>query len=262
MDLGLKERVALVAASSKGLGRATAVQLAREGADLTLCARGQAALDAARHEIEALGTNVLALPVDLTAPDAAQSLVDATLERFGRLDILITNAGGPPPGGLMDLDEARWQAAFELTLLSAVRLCRAAIPALKQSPAGSILAITSITTKQPLPNLVLSNSVRLGLTGLVKSLADELGPFGVRVNAICPGWTRTDRVEQLLSDRARRNGSTVEAEAAQIASSIPLGRMASPAEFARVAAFLVSPAASYINGVSLLVDGGMYRGTM
>jgi 3-oxoacyl-[acyl-carrier protein] reductase len=198
----------------------------------------------------------------VSAPDAAQTLVEATLERFGQLDILVANAGGPPPGGFLAFDESAWDAAIQLTLMSFVRLCYAAMPALQQSEQASILACTSITVKQPLPNLVLSNSLRLAVTGLVKSLADELGPSGIRVNAICPGSTRTDRIEQLLADRARRAGTSVDDEAAKMAAEIPLGRIASPDEFGRVAAFLVSPAASFVNGVSLLVDGGAYRGSM
>jgi 3-oxoacyl-[acyl-carrier protein] reductase len=146
--------------------------------------------------------------------------------------------------------------------MSVIRLCYAAAPVMKKQGAGSILAMTSITVKQPLTNLVLSNSLRLGVTGLVKTLADELAPFGIRVNALCPGWTRTERVAQLLEDRARRNDTSPEEEAAKIASDIPLRRMGTPEEFAAVAAFLVSEAASYVNGVSLLVDGGMYRGVM
>jgi 3-oxoacyl-[acyl-carrier protein] reductase len=262
MDLGLKNLVALVTASSKGLGRATAMQLAREGAKVVLCARGQEALMTTRDEIAALGADVLALPADVSAPDAAQTLVDAAVERFGQLDILIGNAGGPPPGAFLSFDEQAWDDAIQLTLMSFVRLCYAAIPALRRSRQGSILACSSITVKQPLPNLVLSNSLRLAVTGLVKTLADELGPSGIRVNAICPGSTRTARIEQLLVDRAEHNATTVEEEAAKMAAEIPLRRVGQPDEFGRVAAFLVSPAASFINGVSLLVDGGAYRGVL
>jgi 3-oxoacyl-[acyl-carrier protein] reductase len=262
MDLGLKDLVALVTASSKGLGRATAVQLAREGAKVVICARGEDALYATRDEIAALGGEVLAVPADVAAPGAPQALVDAALERFGQLDILVANAGGPPPGGFLAFEESDWDAAIQLTLMSFVRLCYATIPVLKESGQGSILGCTSITVKQPIPNLVLSNSLRLAVTGLVKSLADELGPSGVRVNAICPGSTRTDRIEQLLADRAQRAGTTVDEQAAKMASEIPLGRIGSPEEFGRVAAFLSSPAASFCNGVSLLVDGGAYRGSM
>jgi 3-oxoacyl-[acyl-carrier protein] reductase len=238
MNLGLHDKVALVTASSRGLGKAVALRLAQEGASVAICARGEGTLSESASEIEtATGQTVLAIPADVSAPESATALVEATVESFGRLDILVTNAGGPPPGQFLDFTVEDWEKA------------------------GAILAMTSITVKQPLPNLVLSNSLRLGVTGLVKTLADELAPFGIRVNAICPGWTRTARVDQLLEDRAERNATTPEAEAAQLAEHIPLGRMGRPEEFAAAAAFLVSEAASYVNGVSLLVDGGMYRGT-
>jgi 3-oxoacyl-[acyl-carrier protein] reductase len=220
-------------------------------------------LFATAEEIEeAAGRDVLAIRADLTDPDAANRLVQAALDRFGRLDILVTNAGGPPPGAFLDFTVQDWEEAAQLTLMSAVRLCYAAAPVFKEQGSGAILAMTSITVKQPLPNLVLSNSLRLGVVGLIKTLADELGPHGVRANAILPGWTRTARVEQLLEDRAERNGTSVEEEAAKVAGGVPLGRIGTPEEFAAAAAFLVSDAASYINGVSLLVDGGMARGTM
>jgi 3-oxoacyl-[acyl-carrier protein] reductase len=263
MDLGLRDRVALVTAASKGLGRAVALRLAQEEAHIAICARGEADLAATAAEIEAqTGRQVLPLPADVSDPAAADGLVGATVERFGRVDILVTNAGGPPPGQFLDLTPEDWEAAARLTLMSAVRLCYAVVPAMKERGAGSILAMTSITVKQPLPNLILSNSLRLGVVGLVKTLADELGPFGIRVNSICPGWTRTARVDQLLRDRAERNGTTPEEEAARIAAAVPLGRMGTVEEFAAAAAFVVSPAASYVTGVSLLVDGGMYRGVM
>lgn len=261
MDLGLHDQVALVTAASRGLGRAAALRLAQEGARVVMCARTEGALNEATAEIEsATGHKPLAVPADVTDPKTASRLVEAALEQFGQLDILVTNAGGPPPGQFLDLNPADWEAAVQLTLMSAVRLCYAAAPVMKERGAGAILAMTSITVKQPLPNLILSNSLRLGVVGLVKTLADELAPFGIRVNSICPGWTRTARVDQLLRDRAARNSTTLEAEAAKIAAAIPLRRMGRPEEFAAAAAFLVSPAASYITGVSLLVDGGMYRG--
>jgi 3-oxoacyl-[acyl-carrier protein] reductase len=261
VDLGLADKVALVIAASGGLGRAVALRLAQEGARVAICARGEADLNAAAADIETeTGLCVLALPADVSDPAAADRLVEATVEQFGRLDILVINAGGPPPGQFLDLSPEDWDAAIQLTLMSAVRLCYAAAPVMKRQAAGSILAMTSVTVKQPLPNLILSNSLRLGVVGLIKTLADELAPFGVRVNAICPGWTRTARVEQLLRDRAERNASTPDREAARIAAAVPLGRMGTPEELAAVAAFLVSPAASYVTGVSLLVDGGMYRG--
>ena len=263
MDLGLEEKVALVTAASKGLGKAVALRLAQEGARVAICARGKDQLYTTAAEIEEkTQQQVLALPADLTRSRAAEQLTEATLERFGRIDILVTNAGGPPPGQFLDFGPQDWEMAIRLTLMSAVRLCYAVVPAMKEQKEGVILAITSVTTKQPLPNLILSNSLRLGIVGLVKTLADELAPFGIRANGICPGWTRTERVDRLLRDRAKRKLTTPEEEAAEIALNIPLGRMGTPEEFANAAAFLVSPAASYITGVSLLVDGGMYRGMM
>lgn len=261
MNLGLDGKIALVTASSRGLGKAAALRLAQEGADIAICARGEDALEeTADHIRQATGQHVLPIPADVSEPDAAERLVEATLETFGQLDILVTNAGGPPPGEFLDFTPEDWEEAAELTLMSAVRLCYAAAPLMVEQGRGAILAMTSITVKQPLPNLVLSNSLRLGVTGLIKTLADELGPHGVRVNAICPGWTRTARVQQLLEDRAERSGAALEDEAAKIAADIPLGRMGTPEEFAAVAAFLVSDAASFVNGVSLSVDGGMARG--
>lgn len=261
MNLGLQEKVALVTAASKGLGKAVALRLAQEGARVAICARTEEHLIQAAAEIEAqTGQKPLSLTTDVSDPAAADALVEATVEQFGRIDVLVTNAGGPVPGQFLDLTPEDWNAAVQLTLMSAVRLCYAVMPVMKERGGGSILAMTSITVKQPLPNLILSNSLRLGVAGLVKTLADELAPFGIRVNSICPGWTRTSRVEQLLRDRAERNGTTPEEEAAKIAAAIPLGRMGTPEEFAAVAAFLVSPAASYVTGVSMLVDGGMYRG--
>jgi 3-oxoacyl-[acyl-carrier protein] reductase len=261
MDLGLAGKVALVTGASRGLGRAVALRLAQEEANVAICARGEAQLEKTASEIQAAGAvTVLPLVADVAAEAAAAELVDAVLSRLGRIDVLVTNAGGPPPGQFLDLNPADWEKATQLTLMSAVRLCYAAVPVMKEHREGSILAVTSITVKQPLPNLALSNSIRLAVAGLVRTLANELGPFGVRANAICPGWTRTARVDQLLADRAERSGSTRQEEEAKIAAAIPLGRLGRPEEFAAAAAFLVSPAASYVNGVCLLVDGGMYRG--
>jgi 3-oxoacyl-[acyl-carrier protein] reductase len=263
MDLGLQDKIALVTAASKGLGKAVALRLAQEGAHVVICARGEEQLARTAAEIEkATSSQVLTIQADVSDTATADKLLGATIEHFGRIDILVTNAGGPPPGQFLDLVPEDWEANIRLTLMSAVRLCYAAVPVMKKQGEGSILAMTSITVKQPLPNLVLSNSLRLSIIGLIKTLADELAPFGIRVNGICPGWTHTDRVEQLLRDRATRQLTTAEEEAAKIAIDIPMGRMGTPEEFAKAAVFLVSPAASYITGVSLLVDGGMYRGVM
>jgi 3-oxoacyl-[acyl-carrier protein] reductase len=263
VNLGLEGKVALVAAASRGLGKAVAMQLAREGADVAICARSAGDVERASSSIRrATGRDVLPVVADVTTAEGVEYFASTASERFGRADVLVLNAGGPPPGQFRDFDAQDWEDAVDLTLMSAVRLCYAVVPLMQAQGTGSIVAITSISVKQPMPNLILSNSVRLAVIGLVKTLADELAPSGIRVNAVCPGWTRTERVDQLLGDRAARNGSTEESEAAKIAAAIPLGRMGSPEEFARAVAFLASPAASYITGVSLLVDGGMYRGAM
>jgi 3-oxoacyl-[acyl-carrier protein] reductase len=263
MNLGMEDKVALVTAASRGLGRAVAQQLAAEGASVAMCARSADPLQTAAAAIrESTGVDVMAVEADVSVPQDVERLVGATLDRFGRVDILVINAGGPPPGSFLDLGPDEWEAAVQLTLMSAVRLCQAVVPSMRLQGGGSIVALTSVSVKQPLPNLALSNSLRLAVTGLVKTLADELAPHGIRVNAVCPGWTRTERVEQLLQDRAARSGATIEEEAAQVTAAIPLGRMGTPEELARTVCFLASAAASYTTGVSLLVDGGMYRGVM
>jgi 3-oxoacyl-[acyl-carrier protein] reductase len=263
MDLGLRDKVALVTAASRGLGKAVALRLAAEGARVTICARGETGLASARREIQdATGHSVQAVRADVSSPADVVRLVEGVLAGEGRIDILVANAGGPPPGAFLATDYATWENGVRLTLMSAVQLCRAVAPAMLAQGDGAILAIASASVRQPLPNLVLSNSLRMAVVGAMKTLADELAPRGIRVNTICPGWTRTSRVEQLLEDRASRKGTSVAVEAAAVAAGIPLGRMAEPGEFANVAAFLVSPAASYVTGTCLLVDGGLYRGSM
>jgi 3-oxoacyl-[acyl-carrier protein] reductase len=263
MDLGLKGKVALVTAASRGLGAATASAFAAEGARVAICARNRLPLMETSHRIaDATGAEVLALSADVSKPADIKKLIATTVDRFGRLDILVTNAGGPPSGNFFDVDEAAWEQSVQLTLMSVVRLCYAVVPLMRKTGGGSILALTSLSVKQPLDNLILSNSLRLGVIGLVKSLSNELGPDNIRVNAICPGWTRTERMDELLAARAAKSGLTAQEEAAKITSTTPLGRMGRPEEIARAAVFLVSEAASYITGVSLLVDGGQVKGTM
>jgi len=260
MDLQLQNKVALVTASSRGLGYATAWAMAREGADIALCSRTRADVEAAAKQItERFGVRVLPQVADVAAPEDIDALVDATVAKFERIDALFINAGGPPPGGFLDLQPEDWETASKLTVQSAVNLAYAVVPLMRANGGGSILANTSVSVRYPLDSLILSNSLRLAVVGLVKSLALELGPDLIRVNAIAPGWTRTERVDQLLKNRAEKNGTTPQEEAQEIAGELPLRRMAEPEEFGRVAAFLLSPAASYITGVTLLVDGGMAR---
>jgi 3-oxoacyl-[acyl-carrier protein] reductase len=262
MDLNLTGKIALVTGASRGLGYAAALQLSREGARVAINSRYTIKLHAAARQIESETTRpVLALPGDIVDPAVPTQLINQTISALGGVDILICNAGGPPPGTFESFDDPAWQKAVELSFLNQVRLIRAALPYLKKSKAASILTVTSMSVKQPLANLELSNSIRAATVGLTKSLAMELGPLGIRVNSILPGWTETERVTQLLSVRAAANQTTIEEELNKVAKDSPLGRIGTPQEFANAATFLVSPAASFITGVMLTVDGGMVKGT-
>jgi len=268
MNLMLNGKVVLVTAASRGLGFATARELAAEGAHVVICSRTQPAIDAAAERlrsdpaVSASGAEVRPVAADVTNSADIASLRDAALDRFGRIDALYVNAGGPPTGRFVALSPQDWEAATQLTIQSAVELIYAVLPTMREQGAGSILANTSVSVKHPLDDLILSNSLRMAVVGLVKSLSIELGPENIRVNAIGPGWTRTERVDRILESRAQANNTTVAEEAAKTASSIPLRRIAEPEEYARVAAFLLSPAASYVTGVTLLVDGGMSRSVL
>jgi 3-oxoacyl-[acyl-carrier protein] reductase len=262
MDLGLKNKKALVTGASRGLGFATALALSGEGAQVAINARDAVRLQKAAGEImRQTDGKIFALPGDLALPDLASSLPLLAAEKLGGLDILVVNSGGPPPGRFEEFDDDAWQKAINGLLMSAVRLIRAALPSLRASDSPSVLTVTSYSIKQPIPNLVLSNSIRAAVAGLTKTLALELGPEGIRVNSILPAWTETERVQELITDRARRSGATPEEETRKQAAESALGRMSKPEEFARAAAFLCSPAASYLTGVMLPVDGGMYKGT-
>lgn len=262
MDLGLKDKVALVAAASRGLGKAAALALAQEGAAVAVCSRSERILATADEIQRQTGSPALAVVADVTVPSDCNRFVAEALARFGQIDILVLNAGGPPPGGFLSLRPEDWEAAYQLTVMSAVRLCYAAVPHLLARGSGCILASLSYSVKQPIENLILSNALRLAVIGLMKSLAAELGPKGIRVNSINPGWTWTERVETLLADRARRAGSTVEEEKRQLSSEIPLGRMATVEEYGRVVAWLASPAACYIHGQAIFFDGGITRASL
>jgi len=263
MDLGLRDKVALVTAASQGLGAAVALKFAQEGARVVICSRDKGRIEGRAAAIRGeTGAEILPVAANVTNPADVERLVGTTVDRFGRLDIMVTNAGGPPAAPFLDLTPEHFEAAFQLNMMSAVRLCYAAVPLMLEQGQGSIVAITSISVKQPIDNLILSNSIRLGVIGLTKTLANELGPKGIRVNSVLPGWTRTGRVTELLESRARINNTTPEMEAERIAGSFPLGRMAEPAEFANVTVFLASPAASYVHGVAWQVDGGAYKGAL
>jgi 3-oxoacyl-[acyl-carrier protein] reductase len=263
MDLQLKGKRAFVTGSSRGLGYATALALAEEGCKVAINSRDETRVSAAAAQISAkTGGHVLGLAGDLVEPDVPGRLVNEAARLLGGLDILITNAGGPPSGAFESFDESAWQKAIDLSFMSHVRLIKAALPYLCQSSAASVLTVTSYSVKQPIPNLVLSNSIRGATIGLTKSMALELGKNGIRFNSILPGWTETERIVELMTFRAKQNGTTVESEIAKQSQDSPLGRMGTPREFANAAAFLVSPAASYITGVMLNVDGGMYKGTL
>lgn len=262
MDLGLNGRVAVVAAASKGLGRAVAMILAEEGARVTIFSRDGDRIERTAEEIRAAtGAEVLGLTVDVTRPEDITRAVDETVRRFGRLDILVTNAGGPPAGTFETLSDEDFERAIELNLMSTVRMCHAAVPHMKEH-GGSIVTITSISVKQPLDGLILSNTARTGVVGLVKSMANELGRYNIRVNNVGPGPTRTDRIVDLARQRARRDDIALDTALEHSAAGIPLGRLGEPEEFGRVVAFLASPAASYVTGQTLIVDGGMSRGSM
>ncbi len=257
MELQLKKLRALVVAASRGLGAATARSFSQEGAVVAICSRNERRIASTAARIQAeTGNSVIALTGDVSQPAAAEAIVKQAAEAMGGLDILITNAGGPPAGSFESLSAETWDQAVQLTLLSTANLIRAALPYLKQSDHASVLTITSYSAKQPIPNLGLSNSLRGAVIGLTKTLANEVGPAGIRVNSIMPGWTRTERVVELMEARAAQNGTTVEQEIDRQTAAIALQRMATPEEFARVAVFLSSPAASYIHGAMIPVDGG------
>ena len=263
MDLQLEGKRALVAGSSRGLGYAIARSLALEGCQVAINSRSRENVTAAADKLAAeTGRPVAGLPGDVSQAETAAALIQQTVQALGGLDLLVTNAGGPPAGKFESFDDATWQQAVELSLLSHVRLIRAALPHLRQSSDASVLTITSYSVKQPIPNLVLSNSVRAATVGLTKTLALELGAEGIRFNSILPAWTETERVYELMSHRARLNNTSVDEEIAKQSKDSPLGRMGQPQEFANVAVFLLSPAASYLTGVMLPVDGGMYKGTL
>jgi 3-oxoacyl-[acyl-carrier protein] reductase len=261
MDLQLKGKVALITGASRGLGFATAQLLAQEGVIVAINSRSELNLVKAATQIyKETQADVLTITGDITEPETPAKIVNKVVSQRGGLDILIANAGGPSPGAFESFSDEDWQTAIELSFLSQVRLIRSAIPYLKLSSDASVLTITSISAKQPIANLVLSNAIRGATIGLTKTLALELGNEGIRFNSILPAATKTERLTQLLQETARLKGTSLEDEMHNQAAKSPLGRICTPQEFANAAVFLVSPAASYFTGTMLSVDGGTYKG--
>ena len=262
MELGLAGKIALVAASSKGLGRAIATTLGKEGARLVLCGRDRDQLEQTADQISASGVEVHTIDVDLATAGGPRRFVEYAVTQTGGVDVLVTNTGGPPVGTFEEHDDDGWQRAVDLVLMSAVRLIREALPHLEQRRAGRIVNVTSISVKQPIAGLLLSNSLRAAVVGMAKTLSRELAPRGILINNVCPGRIATDRLMQLDQGRAASTGLTVEQVRLEAQQSIPLGRYGQPDEMAALVAFLASARASYITGETILCDGGLYAGLM
>ncbi len=261
MDLQLTGKKALITGGTRGLGYAVAQTLLTEGVSIAINSRDEAHVEAALKDLSPFGP-VFTARGDVSVPAAAEEVVHTAARQLQGLDLLVTNSGGPRTGRFETFSVDDWQQAFQLTFLSHARLIHAALPYLRASAAPSILTITSISAKQPIPDLILSNSLRAGVLGLTKSLALELGSEGIRVNSILPGFTLTERADSLLADRAKKNNTSIEEEKLKQIDASALKRIATPQEFANVAVFLLSPAASYLTGAMLSVDGGMVKGLL
>jgi len=261
MNLGLRNKVAIVTAASKGLGKATAFALAREGARVVICSRNKKELEETAKEIrQKTKATVLAVVADVANLTHLKRLVSSARKRFGTVHILVSNAGGPPHGDILKLTDAEWLKGVELTLLSTVRLMRLVLPAMVRQKWGRIVTITSIAAKQPIDALLVSSPLRPGILGLTKVVSNSFARKNITVNTVCPGFILTDRQKELMQARSQKDKLTMDEYLAKMSGTIPAGRLGSPAEVGNVIAFLASEPASYINGVNLLIDGGLAKG--
>ena len=261
MDLGIKNKIALVTASSQGLGKATALSLAKEGVNLAICSRDEKAINVTADEIrKATGVKVFALAADVSKPSDTDKIVDSVIKEYGRIEILINNAGGPPAGKISSLSDSEWEKGFNLTMMSMIRLTRSVLPFMEKQQWGRVVSIVSISAKQPIDELLISSTLRPGILGLSKVLANQYGRFNITINTVCPGYVLTKRQEELSHSRSAEKNISMEDYLAESAKNIPVGRLGRPEEIGDVIAFLSSEKASYINGANILVDGGQAKG--
>lgn len=260
MDFGIKGQTAIVAAASKGLGRACAIALAQEGVNVALFARNLDALNETAEAARAAGARAHVIQADVTQTAEIQHVIDEAASQFGRLDILVCNAGGPPPGAFNDVNDEQWEQAFQLNLMSVVHLIRAALPHMRRQGGGRIINLVSSSVREPIEGLILSNSIRSGVIGLAKTLSQELGPDHITINNIITGRILTDRLRSLRERTAQQLGITVEEALKQSEKDVPLGRLGKPEELAALVAFLASRQGGYITGTSIPVDGGLMKG--
>ncbi len=263
MDLGLQGKVAFVAGGSQGLGKAVATQLGREGVKVAICALDDPELPKAVEAIKAdTGTEVIGIPADLTDADQARNFIRRALEHFATVDIMVNNAGGPPNKTFLEIDDEMWEFGFRLNLMSTIIMTREVVPVMMEKRWGRIINMTSISVKQPIDGLILSNTVRSGVVGLAKTLSNELAPYNITVNNVCPGYTMTERVRKLAIDVAGKENTTPEEIIKRWESSIPMGRLGTPEDFGALVTYLASQQAGYITGASVQIDGGYYKGIM